>query len=314
MFQVKERANELEREGKDLIHFEIGDTCYNIPRSVKRAMLLALIRNKTHYCSSYGLYDFRKKIAEKHMVGVENVIICPANMALFMSLSLLCNPGDSLQFPTPGFPTYFAIAKYLGLKQTKGKAKVKIINYPNNPTGECKEDNRKDAKYYIYDNAYDGIQYNGKVSYKIANNTVNIFSFSKTHAMPGLRLGYIIASKEFIDKCAKLMETTWSCVPEFIQYGGLKALDIEGYKYKELKLKRDLTCAVLDLKGYKFKIPDGGIYVWVKSKYKNGNKDFEELLEKGVVVCPGEAFGKKGFFRICFARNKKDLEEGLRRI
>jgi len=59
MFQIKAQAEELERQGKELIHFEIGDSCFNAPKKVKEACINAIKQNKTHYTGSKGLYELR---------------------------------------------------------------------------------------------------------------------------------------------------------------------------------------------------------------------------------------------------------------
>jgi len=116
----------------------------------------------------------------------------------------------------------------------------------------------------------------------------------------------MIAPKEIIDKVGLLIETTYSCLPEFIQWAGLEALKIEKYKMKELRKRRDLMYNILK-KHYKLKKPQGGIYCWCKCD--DGEKEFQKLLKKGIVVCPGSVFGKKEFIRFCFARPIKEIKK-----
>ena len=124
--------------------------------------------------------------------------------------------------------------------------------------------------------------------------------------MPGFRLGYVIGPKHFIDKLGLLIETTYSCLPEFIQKAGVVAMDIQKHKKAELRQRRAVMCKALKGK-YEFKKPAGGIYVWCKCK--DGDKEFEKLLEKGIVCCPGSIFGKKDYIRFCFAKDLKEIEE-----
>jgi len=310
MFQVKAEAEEIERKlGKKLIHFEIGDVQFNPPKKIKKALIRAIKNNKTHYTDPKGLYELREKIALDFGCSVENVLISPANFSIFIALSLLCNEGDTISIPIPGFPTYFAVAKYLGLKIRKNAKKVRIINYPNNPTGEIKSAGLYKG-WTIFDTTYEDLIYDSvKYFYKFnPNKTIFIHSFSKSHAIPALRLGYIIGPKDFIDKAGLFIETTMSCFPEFIQIAGL-SID-SSYKFYELKKRRDIMYYELVKKGFKVKRPTGGIYFWVH--VGDGDSFYKEALKKGVVVCPGSVFGKKEYIRICFAVDIKDIKQGVR--
>ena len=296
MFQIKAKA-----KGKDLLHFEIGDSCFNSPRKVKKACIKAIKQNKTHYTDPLGLPELRQAIAEKHKCKVENVAVCPANFSIFAAMSILCD--EEVDYPVPGFPTYKAVANYLGLKK-KLHAKVKIVNYPNNPTGN--NSGTIDAKTLIRDNAYESMFYGGAYRQYVYEDVIDIYSFSKSHAMSGFRLGYMLGPKEFIDKVGLLIETTYSCLPEFIQYAGIEALKIGGYKMKELIERRKLMFDILN-RDYECDLPEGGIYLWCKCK--DGDKEFEKLLKQGIVCCPGSIFGKKDYIRFCFAKQIKEIKK-----
>lgn len=301
MFQIKAKAEELERNGEKLLHFEIGDSYFDAPKSVKKACIKAIKQNKTHYTDPKGLYELRKEVAKKTNRKIENVAIVPANFGIFALLSVLCNKGDKIKYPVPGFPTYKAVADYLGLKHSN-EAKIEIVNCPNNPTGEL--DNSCLNNFIIFDAAYASMVY-GLVN-KIQLCSAIIGSFSKSHAMSGFRLGYVIAPKKIIDKIGLLVETTYSCLPEFVQWAGLEALKIQGYKMDELEKRRDLMYEILS-EHYPLEKPEGGIYCWCYCN--DGNKEFEELLKKGIVACPGSVFGKKDYIRFCFARPIKDIKK-----
>lgn len=303
MFQVKVRAEEMERKGKRLLHFEIGDSYFDAPKQVKKATIKAIKDNKTHYTDPKGIYELRKAIAEKHNVLVENVCVCPANFGIFALLSVLCNKGDKVDYPVPGFPTYKAVCSYLGLKRGK-KGKVTIINTPNNPTGKRIEKIKSKHTMGIFDFAYDEIQYIPQDEREISGAAF-IYSFSKSHSMPGFRLGYVLSTSDVINKMGLLIETTYSCLPEFIQWAGIEALKIREYKLEELRYKRNLMFDILK-KHYDIEKPEGAIYCWCKCK--NGDKEFERLLEKGIVCCPGSIFGKKNYIRFCFAKSNEEIK------
>jgi len=302
MFQIKAKAKE-----PGLLHFEIGDSSFNSPKKVKKACIKAIKQNKTHYTDPLGLQKLREDIAMWRGVNIENVAVVPANFGIFASLSILCNRGDKINYPIPGFPTYKAVASYLGLKKNK-KSDVKIVNTPNNPTGDTFCDEK--GKTLIIDHTYADMIYDNSSRSFTYENKIEIYSFSKSHAMAGYRLGYMIGSKEFIEKVGLLIETTYSCLPEFIQYAGIKSLKIYDYKTKELVKRRNLMFKIL-IKHYDLELPKGGIYCWCRlcKATTSGNEEFERLLKKGIVVCPGEVFGDKNYIRFCFAKPIKDIKK-----
>ncbi len=306
MFQVKTKAENLERTGKKLLHFEIGDTCFDSPNRVKKACIRAIKENKTHYTDPLGLRELRDAIAKRYGVNINNVAICPANFGIFAILSVLCNPKDKIDYPIPGFPTYKAVAKYLNLKRSNN-AKIKIITSPNNPDGKIKYGDFGKDQFIILDMAYNKIYFDKEQTIRcnLKKSTI-ICSFSKTHSMPGFRLGFILAEPELINKIGLLIETTYSCLPEFIQRAGLEALKVEDYKLHNLRFRRHLMYLILK-EHYEVELPEGGIYFWCKCK--DGDKEAERLLKKGIVVCPGSVFGKRGYIRFCFAKPIKDIRE-----
>lgn len=317
MFSIKARAEGLERKGKNLIHFEIGDPYFNAPESVKRACIKAIKQNKTHYVPSKGLYELRNEIAKTNSIDIENVLIAPANFCIFISLSLICDEGDEIVIPNPGFPTYKAVAKYLNLKikyKPTKNTKLIIHNSPNNPTGKISELKNADDRWMVFDDVYYNIKYGDTIERRMFNvqKTIIIHSFSKSHAMSGFRLGYMIAPKEIVEKGSLLIETTVSCFPAFIQWAGIEALKVNNYKIEELTASRNLMYKGLKELNYELEEPEGAIYCWVK--VKNSKDFFEWALKRGVVVCPGEVFGKKNYVRFCFAKSIKDINEGLRKI
>jgi len=329
MFQIKSKAEELERQRKRLIHFEIGDSQFNIPSTVKKALIKAIKQNKTHYVDSKGLYKLRKSIADLRGVDVENVLIAPANFQIFLSLSLLCNKGDEVVIPNPGFPTYGAVCNYLGLKVSKkitNKTKAVIVNFPNNPTGQINWERNcnlflkcfSKGIWFINDAVYREMYYGEGYSLWIGlEKAIEINGFSKSHSMSGLRLGYMIAPKEIIDKASLLIETTVSCFPHFIQEAGLEAIKIQNYKMKELKKCMKLMVkGINSIRGLSCVEPKGAIYCWVKvgKRFKLGEDFADWALKRGVVVCPGSAFGKKNYVRFCFATSIKNIKEGIRRL
>jgi aspartate/methionine/tyrosine aminotransferase len=163
-FEVLARAKELERQGREIIHLEIGEPDFDTPRNVVDAAIRALNEGATHYTPSAGVPALREAIAADQSqrkgiaVGPDNVIIVPGGKPIMFYLMLaLVEEGDEVAYPNPGFPIYesmidFAGGKRLpiGFKEVGGRfawdvdtlvesvserTKVIIVNTPSNPVG-----------------------------------------------------------------------------------------------------------------------------------------------------------------------------------
>lgn len=118
MFKLLEKAQKLEKEGKKIIHFEIGDPDFATPKNISDAAINAIKNENTHYVSSFGLTEFREKICEATQKSrgfrpdLDQVLITPgANIAIFYAISCIVNPGEEIIVPDPGFPTYYSTIK-----------------------------------------------------------------------------------------------------------------------------------------------------------------------------------------------------------
>ena len=132
--------------------------------------------------------------------------------------------------------------------------------------------------------------------------------------MTGYRIGYVIAEPSIIDKMSKLQALSLTNVPEPIQYVALQALKADTSENTEIINSRlEALIKIAKDIGLEFIEPDGAMYLFAKTKYKNfdATKFSEKLLEYGVAIAPGEGFGDyKEFFRIT-AIDETRLKEGM---
>ena len=169
MFKLLARAQEMERQGRRVIHYEIGDPSFDTPTHIKDAAKAALDDNQTHYTNSMGVRDFREAITETteadlgYRPDLDQILVCPANAIIDYTIRCLVNPGEEVIFPDPGFPTYISAMEYnrivpvgVQLKEENGfqmdprdiskkitaKTRLIIINSPQNPTGAVMTDGR----------------------------------------------------------------------------------------------------------------------------------------------------------------------------
>ena len=261
--KVLSLAKELERQGKDIVHMEVGEPDFDTPAHIKRAAEEALARGMTKYTPSVGLPELREAIAE-HLAtkgistDAKNVIVTPgAKHAIFCALAATLDPGDEVIIPSPCW-TYEAMVRIVGgkpvfieSKQPDFKVKVEqvqealtdntrmiLLNYPNNPTGAVMQ--QKDLQpiidlaidhdlWVLSDEIYDCLVYEGKhVSVmslpNTAERTIYINGFSKAYAMTGWRLGYAVAPVELIAEMNKVQQASTTCAAGFVQAAGVAAL------------------------------------------------------------------------------------------
>jgi aspartate/methionine/tyrosine aminotransferase len=162
-FEVLARAKNLEAQGRDVVHLEIGEPDFDTPANVVDAGVEALRSGWTHYGPSAGLPEARATIAEHFSrdrgvkVGPDNVVITPgAKPILFYTVLAVVNPGDEVIYPDPGFPIYESVISFFGGKpvplplredreftfdiadleaRISDKTRLLILNSPHNPCG-----------------------------------------------------------------------------------------------------------------------------------------------------------------------------------
>jgi len=162
-FEVLAKARALEKQGKDVVHLEIGEPDFDTPKNIKEAAVKALNAGYTHYNPSAGIPELRETIAQyiSKTRGIkaeaDEVVVTPgAKPIMFFSILALVNPGEEVLYPNPGFPIYESVANLVGAKAVpiplkeendfrmdqeyvKGKitkkTKLIILNSPENPTG-----------------------------------------------------------------------------------------------------------------------------------------------------------------------------------
>ena len=122
-FEVLVRAKALERQGRDIVHLEIGEPDFDTPSNIVNAAVDALQHGWTHYGPSAGLPDLRETIANyvsdtrKVKATADEVVVVPGGKPIiFYTILALCEPGDEVIYPNPGFPIYESMIRYVGGK------------------------------------------------------------------------------------------------------------------------------------------------------------------------------------------------------
>jgi len=364
MFKVLAKTQELEAQGKQIFHLEIGEPYFDTPKEVLSATCKALHSGKTHYTNSMGTNELRDEIAKysfnqlQFIPHRENIVVLPAHSIIYFTIACLVNPDEEVIYPDPGFPSYLAAIKLVGakpvpvqLKEENGfrlqpddveekitsKTRLIIMNSPSNPTGAVMTNvevfkmaqiaERHDV-YLLSDETYSRMIYKGlhwspaRLSDGCYERTIVLNSFSKCFAMTGFRLGYAIAPKIVAEKLGLMVQTTISCLPDFIQEAGIVALQKCDYYNRsiveKLRIQRDWVIEELNNMGLPCIIPDGAFYL-MPNILKTGmtsQKFCDFMLENGIALLPGTDFGQygEGFVRISYAGKPENLRGAINKM
>lgn len=277
--------------------------------------------------------------------------------AIYATLVALTEPGDGILLPDPAWPNLGMMSALLGLHAVRYSLtaanryipdvaelerlfnpaiRVLALNSPSNPLGSVIDRDRMTALlefaarhdlWVLSDECYDEITFDGTAVSAAAldrdGRVATVFSFSKTYAMTGWRLGYVAAPPAVADVVAKGQESLISCLNTPTQYAALAALESPSEVLAGMvgayRQRRDAVAYQLESLGMDSFLPAGAFYTWIDiSGCGKSSREFalQLLAEEGVAVAPGAAFGTggEGFVRISLAARKKDLVEGSIRL
>jgi aspartate/methionine/tyrosine aminotransferase len=273
-------------------------------------------------------------------------------------LLALTDPGDTILAPDPAYPSYFgafALAGvqpfYMPLKPENGflpefssipenvarAAKLMVLNYPNNPTAgvaslafwhEALEFCKSFGILLIHDAPYTEMTFGNYVAPSALQadpkltRTVELHSFSKTHHMAGMRIGWAAGNLEMLDALAQTKG-----VIDFNQYLGIQRAAIKALQSDPARMRadaktfqdrRDALLESLRKMGWNAPVPQASMYVWAELPENTNSFDFCELLctQTGVALAPGRAFGLQGegWVRFALVQPPEKLEEAVKRL
>src|SRR6478609_9093684 len=281
-----------------------------------------------------------------------------ATQALHQAMSLTLAPGDEVLVPDPGYTTFTMNAHMLAavpvpyqLSPAKGfqpdlgqlealvtdRTRLLIVNSPSNPLGSTFEPDTIQALldfaarhdlWVLSDECYEaftyGIPHVSPASLDGDDRVFSVFSTSKTYAMTGARVGWLVTPRGFTSTMLRVQEAAISCVDMPAQYAALEAISgPQDHVRAAADHYRDnlaAATALLDARGLRYLTPTGAFYLWIDVSHDTDGDvaSWAErfLHEHRVAVAPGSAFGRtgEGWIRVCCAARRDDLLEGLRRL
>ena len=349
--------------GDDVISFGLGEPDFQPPPVAIEAFHQAMLDGRNKYTTTAGLPKLRRKIAESWSsyqtdMDEQNVCITMSGTNALLNLFLtLVNPGDNVLLPEPYFPLYGPDVSIAGgkaryypclfdnefipsvedLEHLVDENTVAILyNFPSNPTGGTLDESQRDELldfaqrhnlWLISDEVYDRIVFDGPhVSFMGSGyeRVLLVNSFSKTFAMTGWRMGYIISTNlEAMQQIIKMQYYITACSTDAMQYGILTAMN-QASEYpdilaKEFKQRCDLIVERLNaMPGVECHKPKGAIYVFPRVTVPNMTSEeiAMELLKDGVLCSPGSAFGPsgEGHLRFAYTISQEDITRGMDKV
>lgn len=291
-------------------------------------------------------------------VAPEQVVVTSGAVAgIFSALAALVEPGEEVLISDPSWPNYGLMMQLLGIHARRyplsaqagfatcaadiaphitPRTRAVIINSPSNPGGaitaagdlaEILELARQHDLWVLSDEVYDEIWFDAPPSsiarFDEEGRVVTFFSMSKTYAMTGWRVGYLVASREVADAIIKCQEPIASCVNSPAQFAAVAALtgpqDCVDEMREAYRVRRTTITALMDQLRVPYVRPSGAFYVMVDiDRTRLTGADFARrlVLERKVAVAPGDTFGpgSASWVRISLASSVDALDEGVRRL
>jgi LL-diaminopimelate aminotransferase len=367
--QLERKIAEKRAAGIDVITLAIGDPDLPTFPPIIDAAQRAIANPATHnYPSNRGREDFREAVAGFYgrRFGVElepDGEVMPAIGAkeCIFNLNLaFLDPDDVALAADPGYPVYtggpllagsravlMPLVPALGFipdldaidADTRARAKLLFVNYPNNPTGAVAPEGfferlvqfgAENDILIVHDNAYSETTYDGYVAPSFLATPgakevgVEVFSLSKGYNMTGWRCAAIVGNADAIASYWRLKTNVDSGLFEAVQVAAVEALSpqLDPYKAEMNEIyarRRDLVCAALERIGVAVTPPRGTIYIWapVPAGFESAAAYCEHVLEEAaVVLSPGGAYGRsgEGFFRISLTTPDDRLTEAVERL
>ncbi len=357
--ELMERAKELEAGGREIIYLCLGEPDFNTPAAILAATGQALAEGATSYTHSLGLLELRQEICRHYLdyyaveIIPEQVIVSSGTSPLMLLLfSTILDEGDELILTDPGYACYPGFVTFSGGTPVRLQTDVKdgfqprpdqvqalmtektrglLINSPSNPAGSILSGQEMQALAdlsipIISDEIYHGLTYEGeeRCILEFTQDAFVLGGFSKTYAMTGWRLGYLISPLSCVRTLQILHQNFFICANHFVQRGGIAALqqcqdDVADMRTLYDKRRKGLIARLRILGfGVHFE-PQGAFYVLADARHIDDNSQrlALDILEKtGVAVTPGIDFGQgaEGFLRFSYTRPFNEIVTALERI
>ena len=355
-----------------VIHVEIGQPDFQTPQHIVEAGLRSLSSGQTRYTTPEGVPPLRDAISafvrDRGVIAEpERIVVAPGGKcALYCALVALVSPGDEVLVPDPGFPMYPSVTRASGGKPVyypvtaeygvradevkeliTRQSRAIVLNAPHNPAGSSISDSEmekigelalKHDLWIVTDEIYATLQFDGKYRSPLAipelrDRCIIVDSLSKSHAMPGFRIGFAVMPESLKDTFVKVIVNVFSCITTFVQYAAVEALtgpqDCVRQMREEYEARtRFVSTRLGEISGVICAAPAGAFYVFPNVKKllaaagdaarTNATSELADriLNEAHVALLPGTDFGPRGAgsIRLSCATSRENLQVALDRV
>jgi aspartate aminotransferase len=341
----------------DAINLGLGEPDFNPPPEVIEALCNAVRSGMNHYGPSAGIAALRDKIAERYEGKLasttrDNVVVTGSGSEALMTVALtLYDPGDEVLVPNPGFVLYTPHARLAGAtpvpysltakrrflpdldeleRLVTPRTRAIVVNSPSNPTGAvfparvvdriAAFADRHDLAI-VSDEVYEEIVYDTPATsfWGRSDRAIVVNSFSKTLAMTGWRIGFLVAPRALAPELNKIHYHIMACPPTPTQVAVLAGLsngsEATHAMVREFRARRAIVTRLLaGVPGVELVPPEGAFYVFPRFSWnETAAEAATALLRRGVITTPGDAFGSLGasHLRLSFAASRENLRRGL---
>jgi aspartate/methionine/tyrosine aminotransferase len=308
-FEVLIRANALEATGRSVIHLELGEPDFDTPAHIVEAAAEAMRAGATHYVPAPGIPPLREAVADflsgtgRLQTTADRVVVTPgAKPIMWYSMLALCQEGNEIVYPDPGFPMYESIAAFVGARPVPvplreenefrvdpeelaslvgERTKLVILSSPHNPCGSALSETdcaaiaelaERHDFIVLSDEVYWAIRYGGRHASVLdvdgmADRTILLDGWSKTFAMTGWRLGFGVFPAWLVEPVTRLVINSVSCTSAFSQHAAIAALTGPWQPVEEMvaefNRRRDVVVAGLNaIPGVTCVEPQGAFYAF----------------------------------------------------
>ena len=327
------------------LDLSIGQPHFDVPDSLKLEAQSAISNGRNAYTPSLGIESARNAVKSKYNISNNSnfdvIITSGVSGGLLLVYAALLDEGDEILIPDPYFVGYKEIAVMLKAKPVifdtypdfvprpekleklvTNKTKAIVIGSPSNPTGYVLTKAELDALvnfakqkniYLIFDEIYEAFSYDTPhIRPELDEKIIILNGLSKSHAMTGWRLGWVVANKDLVDQLQKVQQFSFVCAPAPFQQIIPAALNYSDNSiFESYKSRRDRVVKALSSK-FEIVNPGGAFYVFPRVDKVTASEFVESAIKNSVLVIPGTVFSTKDtHFRLSFAVKDEVLDEAL---
>ena len=331
----------------DPINLSIGQPDFDVPPPVQQAAIDAIQSRKNGYALSQGMPVLREKLQAQvdRQYGHDDrevFVSSGTSGGLMLAMLVLVNPGDEVIVFDPHFVMYDSLAAMVGASvvyvdtyplfridvdrvaaAVTPRTKLIVFNSPANPTGVvATEDEVRDLAelaarrnlVLVSDEIYRAFCFDGPFVSPARHNpqTLVVDGFSKSHAVPGWRLGFAHGPSAIIQEMIKFQQYSFVCAPQPFQWAGAAAMDVDVSTHMaDYRRKRDMVVEGL-ADDYELVCPGGAFYAFPRAPWGTASEFVEAAIENRLLIIPGHVFSRHDtHFRISYAAPDATIARGI---